>query len=649
VRRRFATFELDLASGELYERGRKVPLQDQPFKILARLTRDPGAVVSRDELRHELWPDDTFVGFEHGLNEAVKRLRRALNDSADHPRFIETLPKRGYRFIARVDAEAPPSPPSSSSTPAPSVADTDPDLTADPTPGALDRSAPVLDPSSATASSADGRPRRSLVWLAAAALTLAAISAVVWRRGAADNTSPDVRSIAVLPFSNLSNDRSLDYIADGFTEELTATLASVNGLRVKSRTSVQRFKDTTVSARDVAASLDVDALIEGSIRVADGRLRITAQLVRGATDEHLWASTYERPLEDVLAVQRDISTSIARELRMELRAGPAPYAPGMDALAANLKGRYQLNRRTPDSFASAAEFFRQAIAIDPVYAAPRAGLAETFALMGIYNLAEPADVMPKARAAAHEALAIDPTLASPHVVLAWTSFMHEWNWANADAEFQEALRLDQSFATAHQSYGVFLAAMARPPEAERALTRALDVDPLSLSAADSLAWFWYTRGELAKAEAQYGKLLELDPSFGQAHRFLGLVRIQAGDLAGARASLEQAQRLLGGSAEPEVDLVMAQALTGDTAKADAALERLLLMRSEGRYVSAALLAGLYESLGRREDALGELERAERERATTLVLVGIDPLFARLRGEPRFQALAARVGLPPNAR
>jgi tetratricopeptide (TPR) repeat protein len=226
--------------------------------------------------------------------------------------------------------------------------------------------------------------------------------------------------------------------------------------------------------------------------------------------------------------------------------------------------------------------------------------------------------------------------------------MYEWDWAGADAHFQAALKADPMYATAFQSYGVFLASMARHEEAERALTRALELDPLSLSAADSLGWFWYIRGNYERAASQYRQLLDLDPTFGQAHRFLGLVKLRQGDHAGARAALEKAASLLGSSTEPEVDLAVAFAVAGETGRARRALDGLLQARQEGRYVAAVLLAGLFESLGRRPEALDELERAERERTSTLVLVGIDPLFASLRAEPRLQRLMARIGLPGSA-
>lgn len=628
-RRRFGTFELDVASGELYDRGRKVRLQEQPFKVLARLTREPGIVVTRDELRRELWPGDTFVGFEHGLNEAVNRLRRTLRDSAERPRFIETLPKRGYRFVLPVEDV-----PTAPVFPLPAASRTEPI---------------TLGGDAAPAQATPIRRTWPIRPLVAGLVALAAAATGAWWLTSAGEASREIRALAVLPFSNLSSERTHDYLADGFTEELTTALASGGGPRVTSRTSALRYKDSATPLSEVADNLKVDAVVEGSIRVADGRVRVTSQLLWAATDETLWTGSYERPLSDVLGLQRDVAAAIASELRMELRAAPGRFPPGSDAVHAYLKGRYQLNRRTPDAFSSATEFFRQANAIDPSYAAPHAGLAEAFALMGIYNLSPPRDVMPKAQAAARRALEIDPAMAAAHVTLALVAFMYDWDWAGAEREFQAALKADASYAGASQSYGVFLAAMARHAEAERALSRALELDPLSLSAADSLAWFRYTRGDYTGAAKGYTELLTLDPTFGLAHRFLGLVKLRQGDHAGARVALARAAELLGTSTEPEVDLAVAFAVAGETARAEAALDALLAARERGRYVAALLMAGLFESLDRRADALAELERAGQERVPTLVTIGIDPLFAAMRAEPRFQQLLARIGLPAAGR
>lgn len=387
---RFGAFELDLQSRELSKQGRKIRLAGQPVEILICLVSSPGEVVTREELRKKLWPDDTFVNFEHGLNAAVKRLRRALNDSAESPRFVETLPRRGYRFIAPVQGDsalhgtAAPVPPS--------VKQTD-------QPGA-----------------SDGGHGRFWTISAAVALVILGLSGL-WMMRSKIRPSP-IRSLAVLPLENLSADPSQEYFSDGLTDELITELGEISALRVISRTSVMTFKKVRRPLPEIARELNVDAVVEGTVLRSDHRVRITAQLIQAAADKHLWAQSYESDLGDALAIQKQVARSIANQIKIELTqheqavlADSKPANP--EAQEAYLKGRYFWNKRTADGLEKAVDYFNQAIRMDPAFARGFSGLADSYALLGVseYGVLSPKDAYPKAKAAAVKALELDSTLA----------------------------------------------------------------------------------------------------------------------------------------------------------------------------------------------------------------------------------------------
>lgn len=595
---RFDAFELDVTEKELRKQGTRVKLQGQPFLVLRRLLESGNHLVSREDLRRELWPEDTFVDFEHSLNEAVNKVRFALGDSASKPRFVETVPRHGYRFIVPVER--------SGGSPAPQLP----------------------------------RPPRAPGRLAlAAAAALAIAAGVGWLLLRPRNM--DIHSLAVLPLENLSGDPSQEYFSDGMTDELTSQLATIDGLRVISRTSARRYKTTDKTGRQIGAELGVDAIVEGSVRLADGKVRITVQLIEASSDESLWTETYDGAAADILGIQDRVARSIARELRMELEARTKEMP--LDAFHAYLKGRHHWNQRTEKDFLKAIEYFQEATSLAPDYAEAYAGLADTYSLLSVYNLQRPERAMPIAKKAALEALRLDENLAEAHASLGHILFLFDWDWTEAERELEKAIELNPAYASTYQWHGVFLMAMNRPDEGLQTLRQGLEYDPVSLSLNENLGWALYVARRYPEAIAQFERTLDLDPSFGTALRYLGLTQLYLGRYEEALDTLERARSALASSPDVQADLALAHALAGEKDEAEKMLDSLMKESSE-RYISPFLIASFHTGLGSFEEGLDWLEKARDERVANVVFLGVDPAFDPLRAHPRFQALLARIGL-----
>lgn len=432
---RFGAFEADLESRELRKAGARVRLQDQPFQILMALLERPGALVSRTSLRQRLWPAGTFVDFEHGLNAAVKRLRTALGDIADNPRFVETMHRRGYRFVAPVETLGAPRP--SGNTP----------VTA----------------ATSTAPHADERVR-----------------------------------VAVLPFVNLSDDPDQEYFSDGLTEEMIAQLGRVrpDRLGVIARTSAARFKRSGRRIDEIGRELGVAYVVEGSVRQNGRRVRITARLVDARDETYLWTDTYDRDLADWLALQAEVAIEIARALAVELvppqTPGAGPCCTGqIEAYRAYLKGRFHWNQLSFAGSRRALEHYEQALALDPEFARAHAALARAKVRLVEYWDRPARETLEDARSSAKKALSLDPTLSWGHLALASIGKRVDWDWQAAEMHYQEALRLSPNCEAVHYLYGRFLAAMSRPAEARALAERATEIDPLCLVVTSSQAWVQY--------------------------------------------------------------------------------------------------------------------------------------------------------------
>ena len=607
---RFDVFQVDLRSGELRKQGHRVKLQEQPFQVLAMLLERPGEVVTREELRQPLWPADTFVDFDHGLNIAINKLREALGDSADTPRFIETLPRRGYRFIAPVQGVRP--------------------------------------------ASAGRRTVRPLVLGALGVVTLALVLVGLNVGGLRTRllrgtTVPPIQSLAVLPLENLSGDPGQEYFADGMTDELITDLAQISTVRVISRTSVMRYKGARTPLQEIARQLNVDAVVEGTVARSGNRVRVRAQLIRVADDRHLWAESFERELQDVLALQSEVASAIARQVQVKLmmpqghRGSVGPIKPA--AYEAYLKGRYSWNKRNEAGLQEGIEQFQQAIATDPGYAPAYSGLADSYTTLGYFSYLSPEESFPRARAAAAKALELDPTLAEAHASLAYAKFYYDWNWPEAEKEFKKAIALNPSYATAHHWYSVYLTAMGRPEEAMAEIRQAQQLDPLSLAIRTDIGFQLYYTRKYDEAIQQLKTTLEMNPNFPLAHLWLGRTYQQKRMYAEAITEFEQAGNVLRDWPVTIAAIGYVQGKAQNKAEALKTLEKLKKL-SEKRYVTAYAVALVYAGLDDKSQAFRWLNKGVEERTHWLVWLKLDPRWDDLRSDPRFEQLVRRVGLPP---
>jgi TolB-like protein/DNA-binding winged helix-turn-helix (wHTH) protein/Tfp pilus assembly protein PilF len=645
---RCGVFEIDLKAFELRKHGLRLKLAEQPFQILAILLEQPGEVITRDELRERLWPGDTFVDFDHGLNNAVMRLREALGDSHDKPRFIETLPRRGYRFIAPVEEiHAGPKSnlsgdPQANSSTALHTSDVPAQLSAD-------HHQLVSRPE---ANNWLTLPRIAL--MSAAVLVFAVLSglAVHFVRGWESGINPAHNmSLVVLPLENLSGDAEQDYFADGMTDELTANLAKIRSLRVISRSTAMAYKGTHKPLSEIARDLKVDAVVEGTVLRAGNRVRITAELVQVSTDHHLWADTYESQIGDVLALQNRVSSAIVDEIRINLspedkqRLAKNPSV-SPDAYEDYLKGRYYWNRRSSEGFTKAIGYFEDATRRDPQYALAYAGLADCYGIIGatIYGSLPAAEAAPKAKAAAIRALEIDPSLAEAETSLATAKFNYDWDWAGAAQGFQRAIQMDPRYATAYQRYSLYSIAMGRFDESLEQIKRARELDPLSISINSSLGWRLYLARQYDRSIAQLRDTLELDPSYEWPHFILGQAYEQKREFNLARAELQKAVELSHNSPLMISALAHADALSGNQEEALRLLQQ-LMAQSKKQYVSPFYVGVVYIALGKTETAIDWMEKAFADHSNGLVFLKVEPELDPLRSNPRFIALQERLNFP----
>jgi TolB-like protein/DNA-binding winged helix-turn-helix (wHTH) protein/Flp pilus assembly protein TadD len=684
---RFGAFEVDLRGGQLRKNGLKVKVQDQPFQILVMLLEHAGEVVTREELQQKLWPADTFTDFDHGLNNAINRLREALCDSADKPRYVETLPRRGYRFIATVDVGAGLAPPgvepdrelTGGGTRAPQGHPrfdlAQPSTPAQPTLSPLEGHRPEpLEGEGVPLHQAGGNgkavateagpagtvrevPLQPLWPLRLAALLIMlgvgiAFGWYVWHRSHLQMAvaKPErIQSIVVLPLENLSGDKEQEYFADGMTDALITDLAEIGSLRVISRTSTMRYKRTTKPLAEIARELNVEAIVEGEVLHWGGRVRITAQLIQASTDRHLWAATYERDLRDVLALQGDVAQAIAREVQIKLTpqeqswlTSKRPVDP--EAYETYLKGYYFWNKRTEAGLRKSLGYFQQAVDRDPGYAPAYLGLADAYNLLGGYSLVPSKVAFPKAEAAATKALTLNKGLAGAHAALAFAILSFDWDWAAAETQFKEALKLNPNNATAHQHNAEYFDTMGQPEEAIAEYKRARELDPLSLDINAQFGRVYRDARRYDEAVDQCRKTLELDPNFTMAHWCLGLAYVGKKLYADAIRELQKA-RAAGGCPCELAALGYTYAVAGDRDDAQGILRQMKTL-SQQSYPFSCLIAEVYAGLGDKDRAFEWLNRAYEERDGQLTSLELDPFFDSLRSDPRFQDLVRRIGLPP---
>jgi len=583
---RFATFELDVRSRELRNGTRRVRLQEQPFEILKIMLERPSEVVTRDELRQRLWPQGTFVDFEHGLNAAVKRLRAALGDDADNPRFIETLPRRGYRFIAPLNG------------------------------GSTARETTIT-------------PQHQT----------------------------EIR-LAVLPFTNLSDDPAQDYFSDGLTEELIAQLGTTGRGRIGviARWSSMAFKGTSQRAREIGDTLRAGYLLEGSVRCDGDRLRITTRLIHAATETQLWSESYERDLSKcrsmtsgTLSVQTDVASRVARSLALEL----VPSAVSLQAtptLAGSayqsyLKGRYHWNTRGPEGLDDALAHFSRVVAQEPTFGAGHAAMARAEIASAEYYREIPRVALERAAVAAQRAVALDPESAEAHLALGDAHRRVRWDWRSAESEYAHAIRLNPSCDPAHRSYGLMLAALGRSDEAIREVDRACELDPLCLIALLAAAWMRYAVGDYEHAIERCRQIIDVDPGRVAAHRQIAAALLQCGLRDEAIAALETSLTMAPDDTVALAWLAHARSIAGDSAAARTLMQQL---RELGRYVSPYNLALAHAGIGDVDMAFATLDEAFVDRDPMLENITIEPRFQPLRQDARYETLCARLSLAAHA-
>ncbi len=628
---RFGAFEVDTRTGELRKHGRRVNLQEQPFRVLCLLLERPAELVTRDELRQKLWGADHFVDFEHGLNKAVNKLREALGDDRETPLYVETLPRRGYRFIAPIARVR---------APAPGAGETGGPAPIEPGVGFV----------------APRRRRTSVVGTATLAglLVLAAGFWYLTAHGRRDlavqpGSVGAIRSLAVLPLQSLSADPGQEFFAEGMTDELITDLGQMSALRVISRTSVMHYKQTTKTLAEIGRELGADAIVEGTVFSAGNRVRITAQLVDARSDRHLWAREYERDLRDVLDLQEEVARDIADEINVELTpqerarlTGAHPVDPR--AHEAYLQGHYFWHQFTEPDVARSLEFFERATELDRTDALAYSGLADYYGVMYVRFDALPwSEACPKGEAAALKAVALDDDLAEAHNSLGALRMFCDWDWQSAEAEVRRALQLNPNYVEARRVYAVWLVATGHADSGVAEMRRAVENDPMSPDLHLVFAWACFMARHYDQAIGQYQVALGMDPGRAATYGGLGDVYVQMGRLELAVREYRKAVELSGQGAEALANLGYAEALAGRRRDALDILAR-LNEQSVHRPVSAAYRALIYAALGDRRQAFAWLEEAYRQHETGMIWLRTAPEFNSLRHDPRFQDLERRVGL-----
>ncbi|MBI3679470.1 MAG: winged helix-turn-helix domain-containing protein [Acidobacteria bacterium] len=613
---RFGCFRLDPDARVLLRNGDVVPLPPKAVDTLLVLLKSAGQPVEREALIHAVWPD-TFVE-ENNLAHHVWVLRKTLGNGESGRAYIETIPKRGYRFLGEVKE---------------AVEDGG---TAEPDPAA-----PFASPTRSRLT------RRRLT----VAISLAAAGALVslWALSRRGPATPLFESLAVLPFQNLSGDPNQNYVSDGLTEALISELARMRSLRVISRTSTMRYKESRKAIPQVARELNVGAVIEGSVARFGDRARVTVQLLDGANDKHLWVETYERDLAEIPKLWGEVAIAVAREIRArvepEQRARLASLPVKRAAFEAYLRGRYYWNKRTPENIRKAIEFFRKAIDEEPAYARAYCGLADSYNQLGTVLIGgqPPTEIRPLAMAAARKALEIDPELAEAHAALAYAK-LYDWEWAAAEEGFQRATRLNPSYASAHLWYSHYLSMRKRPDEALREVKLAHQLDPLSPIIQTQIGWTLQHAGRYDEAIQELRKVLETDPDYLWALWRIGSCYASKGMFQEGIDALEKAATLSGRSPSILGTLAETYGLAGRKGEARTLLNELAAL-SRQRYVPAIAFAHAYAGLGDSERVFEWLEKAYQQREQGIAYLAVWKEHGPFRSDPRFDALIRRVGLP----
>jgi TolB-like protein/DNA-binding winged helix-turn-helix (wHTH) protein len=627
---RFATFEVDLNARELRKGGVKIKVHGQPFEVLAMLLERPGEIVPREELKQKLWPTDTFVDFDHGVNTAINRLREALGDSAENPRFVETIPRRGYRFVAPVELPA-------------ALPETKPDAavasTFPPNNGGADR-----------ASRVPKRPSKTVLF--AAALGIAGVAVLVLpsvrQRLFARRSGPLIQSLAVLPLSNLSGDADQDYFADGMTDALITDLGKIGSLRVISRTSVMQYKGTKKPLSEIARDLNVDAIIEGTVSRSGNHVRITANLLQASPEKHLWAQSYDSEVNDALTVQGQIAQSVAREIQVTLTqkernllAAPRPANP--DAQDLYFRGMFVLSEGTKEREEKAIRYFQQAIEKDPGYAEPYSALAIVYAIW-VPGANRPRDRMPKAKECALKALALNSGVVHAHYALGAMALLYDWDWTAAEEQFQRELEMNPNHLLSHGWRARELVTRGKTEEAVAEAKRVIGLSPNNPLDWDYPTWVFILarRYDLARERAQ--EEVDLEPNFPWGHFQLAEVYEHEGRAEDGAREFLKADELLGTDPKELEKLKRAMAKDGAKGYWKRKVENSKESVKSG-YAPPVFTAMACVRIGDKQCAFEWLDKGFEERDDQMINLKVEPVFDSLHADPRFQDLVRRVGIP----
>jgi TolB-like protein/DNA-binding winged helix-turn-helix (wHTH) protein/Tfp pilus assembly protein PilF len=631
----FGQFELDAANGELRKAGVSLKMHPQPFHVLQLLAARPQQIVTRDEIRSSLWGGNTFVDFERGINSCVNQIRVVLGDDSEKPRYIETLPRRGYRFIGTVHNG---------------------------------NGAGVVAAKEAAASAAHskvavpGTRRKGFVWgtglgltaVLALALVLGLNTGAIRNRLLGKSVAPRIQSLAVLPLRNLSADPAQEYFSDGMTDALITELARLGCVKVTSRTSSMRYKQTNKSLSEIARELNVDGIVEGTVLRSGDRVRITAQLIYGPSDKHIWANSYERELRNTLQLQGEVANDITQRISPNVGSSAAkhpasPYPLNVEAYDDYLKGRNYVSRQTKDDVIKGKEFLERSIQRDPNYAPAFAELAFAHYLRTFVDYSPQEEAIEKSKAAALKALALDEDLAEAHCVLGLIYANHEWDWAAGEREFRRAIQSDPNSSFARSQYAFYLDTVGRRIEAVQEIDRALELDPFSPMQHSSASFVFLYARQYEPARREALRAVEIDPSFAMGHLALGSVLHAEGKSGEAFAEFLRYLNMSGQTAVAQQLESAAKKIPGPGEPLQKVASLLLKNypeKPEMEPVWAVQIAWVYMFLGDKDNAFEWLNRACDEHSMELYTVAIDPDFDPLRPDPRYQDILRRMGLQP---
>jgi TolB-like protein/DNA-binding winged helix-turn-helix (wHTH) protein/Tfp pilus assembly protein PilF len=639
---KFVDFELDYSRYELRRLGRPLKLEKIPMELLQLLAESDGRLVTREEIEERLWGKEVFVDAEHGINTAIRKIRQVLGDDPDQPRFVQTVPRKGYRFIAKV-----------SRVPAISIAPAGPSTIPE---GAKElwsgeiSSAPPL-PAGALPlreDSSKGKEvgQRKKLWMVAAAAALLLVWPVYKLAPLLARHTPQpvaIRSIAVLPLENLSGDPAQEFFADGMTDELITMLAKYKSLRVISRTSVMQYKKARRPLPEIARELGVDGIVEGSVSRSKDRVRVTAQLVYAPTDTHIWAESYDRDLRDTLLLQQELAAGIAERVELASAHGEssprpsrAPVSP--EARDAYLRGRYYW---FSERYEKSREFLQEATRLDPSYAAAYAGLADSYAAQAVVGELRPLEAMPLAEAASKKALELDDSLAEAHHASAAIKLFYHWDWDGTDKELRRAIELNPSLAESHHLRAYALSAMNRTEEMLQEDKTALELDPFARPWMYGYALIRARRFDEAVKELKQRS--EARPSYPLLHAILGDAYLGKGDYSNAIEEMKKAL-VLEGDDEGAKNIDKAYRTGGVQAVNLMFLNNLKKSAVKG-YVSSLRMAETAAGAGCYDDAFHYLDQAFEQRDPMMIHLQHNPDLDPLHSDPRYWAIVKKMNMP----